>query len=254
MFGALWLTVIVISGIMFIIKNNKEDARSKNNAINNNQKYYLDWEGRNRRIDNDHRVVQYVTNPVTRDKIDLDVDSNIILRNYSQEEREQNKKEELRWKEEGVKNKENAIRDGSYYYYVKEKKIDLEVLSSLPPWINDVERERRTTTWSYIYRRVSDDLLVETVYIDRNTGSILIGSKQFHYGIPICVDAKFGFRLYEFDYRRRDNCEVIKMHDKYNRFLCKYHARDNKYNMTEEELLNYAIKIDAIFFKEEQNK
>ena len=60
MLGLIAIIVFVIGYFIFSCKNSAENSHSKQNARNGGQNYYLDWEGKQRRIDNDHQVLQHV--------------------------------------------------------------------------------------------------------------------------------------------------------------------------------------------------
>lgn len=244
MWGLIAIIVFVIGYFIFSCRNSAEDSRSKQNAKDANQKYYLDWEGKKRRIDNDHQFLQHVTDYRTGDKVDLDMKTNEVLRNYSQEERVHNQIEAERYRKEGLESKEKSLREGYYTYHVKERHVDEAVLASLLPWTTDVERERRTVSWEYVNRRVSDDLLVRDEKVQNDAFiKTEIGRSERN----VCIDAQYKFRLYEYSEKARTSRNVLRDDDKYNRWLCSYLIKENKVDMTEEELFAYAKSIGAIF-------
>lgn len=234
MWGLFFIVFFCIGAFIHSCKNDIENTKSKQNAINNNQKYYLDWRGSKRRVDNNHKVLQHVTDYRTGDKVDLDMKTNEVLRNYSQEERTQENQEEHKWEEENRKAKEKAIKEGWYSYYAK--------VRTRPGY-------SRVVPYEYVDKRVSDDLLVKDEKVQNDAFIITaIGSRER----SVCVDCDYKFRLYEHSQRARNNRDVLRDDDKYNKWLCKYLVKQNKTNMTEEQLLAYAKKIGAIFIGEEK--
>ena len=226
MFGLLWLIILGIGWLVFSYRNAVEDNHSKQKAKNENQKYYLDWQGKKRRIDNNHKVLQHVTDYRTGDKVDLDMDTNEVLRNYSQENREQQSKKEQEWLIEGKKNKEKAIAEQKYFYSMRV-----------------YDPNNNITHSKYIWKRVSDDLEIDTVSLD-DYGHML---RNKSYGDRyICIDTVYGLRLYELNPQYRNANKFIIQDDKYNRWLCNYLANEKNIGKTENELIQYAKKIDAI--------
>lgn len=231
MWGLFFIAFFCIGAFIHSCKNDIENTKSKQNAINNNQNYYLDWQGSKRRVDNNHKVLQHVTDYRTGDKVDLDMKTNEVLRNYSQEERTQKSQEEHNWKEENRIAKEKAIKEGRYYYSSKENRRDPSI-GVLP--------------WEYFQRRVSDDLLIE---VDGKVIDYYAKSRYDKYRY-VCVDAKYKFRLFECGISAQKNKKYLLDDDKHNRWLCSYLVNEKKVDMTEEQLLKYAKSIGAIFIEE----
>jgi len=231
MWGLFVIIIFLIGAFVHSCKNGIEDNRSKQNAKNANQKYYLDWHGKQRRIDNNHRILEHVTDYRTGDKVDLDMKTNEILRNYSQEERLKRQQEELSWAEDNKKEKEKAIKEGRYAYSSKEKRKD-PTIGILP--------------WEYFQRRVSDNLLLE---VDKNVIDYSVPRNDIRHNRSVYVDAKYKFRLYECGIDARKNLKYLEADDKYNRWRCDYLANEGNSGMTKDELFQYAKNIGAIFVK-----
>lgn len=232
MWGLFILAFFCIGAFVHSCKNDIEDAKSKKNAINNNQNYYLDWQGSKRRVDNNHKVLEHVTDYRTGDKVDLDMKTNEVLRNYSQEERQNQHSEEQKWAEDNREAKEKAIREGWYTYYAKTRTSP---------------GDSKILPYEYVDRRVKDDLLVQDKKVPND---VFIKTEIGKCERTICVDAKYKFRLYEYSEKARSSRDVLRDDDKYNKWLCTYLVKENRTDMTEEQLLTYAKKIGAIFIEE----
>lgn len=207
MFGALMAGVFLIGCAVTAIKNGSYNFESKNDAINNNQKYYMDWQGDYRRVDNGHRVLRHVKDFKTGDIVDLDMKTNQILRNYSKEERIKEFAEQDAMKRERERAKEEALKNGLIVYESKEP---------LP------DPRGHTVKHHYVTRRTRDDLLV------------------IHNRYRL-VDKKCCFIIC--CYEGYSSVKEVKQR---NRQKCKNEYLQKETGMTEEELLAYAKSIGAI--------
>ena len=210
MFGVLLLTTLVIGGTIHACKNSLYDEESRRQSINNDMYYYLDWQGHRRRVDNNHKVLIHVTDFKSGDKVDMDMKTGEILKNYSEIERRKHKEKESEITKENLKRKEIAKKEGKLWYSSYEKIKDPKVYYS---------------PWRYVKKRVSDDLLLS----DKSTDVIL-------------YDRTFELAL---DNELLDEEIKIKL-IKRNRSLCNAEWLHHIENITKEDLFKYAKKIGAL--------
>ncbi len=210
MFGIIMITALLIGGTIQACRNSISDDRSKQNAIDNNQYYYLDWQGHRRRVDNNHKVLIHVTDFNTGDKVDMDMKTGQILKNYSEIERQKEKAKECEIHKENSINREKAKKEGRLWYSSYEKVRDTRVYYS---------------PWCYVKKRVSDDLLLS----DKSTNTIL-------------YDRRFELAL---DNESLDEETKEKLRRR-NVSLCNEEWFCSLENITKEELLKYAKKIGAL--------
>ena len=207
MFGlaALIGCVIYLIGCFIVsIKNDNYDAEQRYNAKQNNEWYYMDWKGNYRSTSTGHRILIHTIDLKTGDKVDLDMKTNQILRNYTQEEKEREcQKKDFIATQSNLK-REEARRNGFAYYL------------STDPCIDKITGKE---TYVITTRRVSDNLIVFSTS-------------------DYCQDKKTNLylRVYNKDLEYFEYCK------KKNRDMCKKKWLQNQMNMTEEELLDYAKK------------
>ena len=221
MFGLFMLGILGCGCVGAALKNAYHDGNNKQDSIRNNEPYYMDWQGSYRRVDNDHKVCIHTTSMKANwDKVDVDLKTGQILRNYSQEERNKIANREAEFAKENKERKEKALKEGRMWYSSYEITEHGLLLDRYYPY-------------EYVYRRVSDDLLIspksrhnEVMYDDKHEFILWRNEEAY-------TRAYMGFPSLETDIRL--NWDKIK-----GEYWQKLH------NMTEHELEAYARKIGAI--------
>lgn len=210
MFGIILLASLVIGGTVHVCKNSLYDDKSKQQSVKENRNYYLDWQGYRRRVDNNHKVLIHVTDFKTGDKVDMDMKTGEVLKNYSKALEIKEKEKENQIRSENIKRKQEAKNRGDLWYTSYEKINDTKVFYS---------------PWAYVKKRVSDDLLLS----NNSTGVIL-------------YDNRFELAL---DNELLDEETKLKL-AKRNKVLFDAQWLYQIENITKEELLRYAKKIGAL--------
>ena len=230
MFG---LFVIVIIGVIFLkemLTNAFYDGMDRQKARDNGLPYYTDSQGTRRRVDNNHKVLEYVVHfeDGSWDKVDEDAVTGQILRNYSQEKRNKEAEKEKERIEKNRKSKEEAIKNGRYQY------------SSLE--LGPSEYQIKRGEYNYIVRRCSDDLMVEGYgyfVVDARCGFVLWRHESEYEKYPT---------LYSLDGDKQGNKKWFEV-------LCKDLDIMNRvthefWKPTKEELIEYVKKIKPLGYED----
>ena len=230
---------IGIGAIVHSLKNDMENSDSRSNAANNGQKYYTDNHGKIRRVDNNHQVLRHATGGTKYnwDTVDKDMETGQILHNYTQEKRDEIFAEKREIQRENEKKKQEAIKQGLYWYSVKE-----------PP-IEGYARRGDIRYYEYQQRlksvHGSEDLSRYESHNYRVSDGLLLQRDISHYDSHPIKDFKYGLIVFESISERVGDLRKIKDHANWNREYCGYEWVHRNYNITEEQLLNYARKIGA---------
>lgn len=216
------LVILSVAGCVCLgqaCKNASWDRHSKDRAKNNNELYYMDWEGNYRRVDNNNKVLRNMTDWNNGDIVDIDIKTNQMLNVRSCRERELIETAKQRCRMRNIKNKEEAIKEGRLWYSSYEITEHQKMINSFYPF-------------EYVCRRVSDDLLLN--YERTNHG--------------VMYDNKFELLLWrdEEQYNNIFNYPTLEKDKEYNWGCIKSKLNQEKYNMTEQEIEKYARDIKAI--------
>lgn len=220
MLGIFMLGVIGVGCLYQSCKNASEDGRNRQGAINRKDPYYIDWEGNCRRVDNGHKVCRYTTSMNANwDTVDVDLKTGEILRNHSQERRNEIKVREERFKRENMERKNKAIEEGKLWYNSYEA---------------NKEKMARGAYYSYSFvpRRVSDNLLLD----ERRTSNVQMNENKF--GLLLWRD--------ENQYKKYPTINSIEKDKEYNWRCINSKYKQEDYNMTAKEIEEYARKVGAI--------
>lgn len=235
MWGLFILGAIGIGAMIHSLKNDTENASSRNNATNSGQKYYTDNYGKVRSVDTNHQVMRYTTagHKHNWDTVDKDMKTGQILRNYTQEKRDEISNEKRKIHEENLRSKKKAIEEGRYWYSVKEPPIEGYRGGSIAyySYQRDIMENRLENLFNYEYHkyRISDDLLLD----DDSTHYQRI--KEF----------KCQFVVYDPDVEKDGNLKKLNQHIEYNNYNCESSFSQNRCKMTEQEMREYAKKVGA---------
>ena len=220
MFGAIMLGVITCGCVAQALKEASYDGNHRSKAGSNNQKYYMDFHGSDRRVDNNNKVMKYTIDFKTGDRVDLDLKTGEVLRNYSQEKRNKDKRKELEFNEKNKNEREKAIKEGKYFYSSYEK---TEYRMMMTP----------NTPYEYVKRRCIDNLLLHK---DSDYRQVR--------------DAKYGFLLYrdpkEYNQTYRYDPLTVEKDKEWNLMHCRCKFIQEEHNMTYEELKAEAERLGAI--------
>ena len=215
MFGLFVWVIIGVVWYVGLLKNARSDGQSIRNSKLNNDPYYTDWKGDVRRVDNNHKVLRYTTSSKCNyDRVDIDLKTGEVLRNYSQEEREKIAAKEHKYYLDAQKDKEKAMEQGIPWYSSYESTENAKNMHSAHPY-------------EYVHRRISDNLLVEA-------------------NMEVMRDTKYNFILWrnEVCYKRYPEIYSLEKDKEWNLkridYLVKYK------NINKQELEEYAKKIKAL--------
>lgn len=235
--------VLIILGFGYFIYSCKNDVINNNKRERgraNNDKYYVDQKGKLRLVENNHEVLWTIDNVNgNMDRVLLDMTSNQILRNKSEEVRQEKRDRNEKNRQETIRFREKAKSEGRYFYST----------SSEPPVCSGLYEDfyanlyrknptRAEYNW-YVchYRRVSDDLLLEK------------DTCTYH---PI-KEAKFGLIIYDINAEKKKEKEKLTCHAEWNWKLIKEWEsgkipigwREDDYRPKASEVEAYARKIGA---------
>lgn len=225
MVGLLVFFIISLVCLKEIINNSYYNDKSKREAIDKNKQYYLDWRGNTRRVDNNHKVCMHTTTGYGDwDTVDIDLKTGEVLRNYTQEEIDEIVERERKFFQEAQKNKEEAIKTGRLYY------------SSYEP-TGRMLQINKTYPYEYVYRRVTDDLLLDSQKTNSNQ----------------IYDAKYGFILWrnEKQYKEHPTIYSIENDKRHNQWILSQtnfleYGTCKPFIVSRQELEEYAKKNGAI--------
>ena len=239
MLGLFVLAALGVGAMVHSCKNEAENTKDRNDAASRGQEYYLDNLGKTRSVKNNHQVLRRTTGGTKYnwDTVDLDMKTGQVLRNYTQEKRDEISAEKRIIHEENKKSKQKAIEEGRYWYSVKEPPIERysqygarlnyytyqhDLNSALRPMEN-------LSCYEYHKYRLSDGLLLE--------------DKTCHSGIV--REFKCGFIVYDYKAEENGDEKKIMEHAKLNSSRCRSEFVQSKTKMTDAELFIYAKKIGA---------
>lgn len=213
MFGMVSLSLLVVGGLYGAFQQAYRNGNSRNKAMYDNEKYYIDFHGACRRTDSNHKILTNITDFENNDIVDIDLKTGEKLNRRPTIEKERLQKYKQDAEIETKNNKTEALEKGKYWYFSYEYVKDGEKLYYNP--------------YECFCRRVSDDLLLD---FDRSRNTI--------------KDAKTGLILLicENDFLREQKVEKAKQ---YNIDLCSSEYFQKKSEMSKNEMLTYAKKIGA---------
>lgn len=223
MFGAIAIIIFICGCAFHGFKNASFDGKSKRDAILNNEMYYMDWQGYQRRVDNEHKVCIHTTGlEYNWDTVDIDLKTGEVLRNYTHEQAKSISIQKQKYTERNIKEKEKAIKEEKLWY---------------PAY--DFSKVLCSTNGGFLYeivwRRVSDDIILDK---KRTTNKVLYDDK---FGLVLWRDEKTYHKHY-LNYC----CNTIEKDKEYNWRCIRSKINQERYNMTEQEIEEYARSINAI--------
>lgn len=236
MWGLFVLAAMGIGAMVVSCKNDAENLNCRNEAKDNERKYYVDNLGKWRSVDNNHQVAIRSCGGRKHnwDEVDVDMKTGTVLRNHTQEKRNEitNKKNEIRLKNEEAK--QVAIKDGKYFYIANEPPIERYEGSSIEYYYYQKELGGLTPIENLSYyedhkRRVEDDLLLEKDTVFWRP------IREFKTRLIVC----------DIEAEKKNDIEKINQHREWNRRQCRCSFIQKDCNMTEYELIEHAKKIGA---------
>lgn len=198
--------VLIVLGIGYFIHSCKNDIANNNKRERgriNNDKYYTDQKGKLRLVENNHEILWTVDNVNGNiDRVLLDMTSNQVLRNKSEEERQEKRDRNERRKQETIESREIAKKEGRYFYTTAlEPPVCSGLFEDFYASLYKKNPARAEYNWyAWHTRRVSDDLLLAK------------DTCTYH---PI-KEAKYGLIVYDIEAEKKKNKEKLTCHAEWN--------------------------------------
>ena len=206
MFGLVVIIVFIIGAYIESCKKDAYNGERRRNARQQGQQYYMDYNGNNRRVDNNHEVLLYMTDWSNGDRVDIDVKTGEYINRIPNEEKVRRENWIKKCKDNARKCKMEAIEKGQPFYSA----------------IVQVDNARKYSTCpgEIVYLRVSDDLplieypIQDVSYKDKNTGISLrkkmLVMKDYNLGLYVGKEKDYDEKDYEFIEKwKRENWSVI---------------------------------------------
>lgn len=215
MIGIVFILIALIGVFVESCKKDSYNAEKRNNAKLQGKPYYMDYNGNDRRVDNNHEVLRNMHDWSNGDRVDIDVKTGEYLNRVPNEKRVRRENWIKKCEEDAKRRKKEAIEKGQPFYYATVQIDDVSKYRSLPG--------------SEIYLRVSDDLPLDKEYPIQK-----VSYKDETTGILSCKDAvvmrdyNLGFYVgTEKDYDEKDY-EFIERWKEYNWGTINYHLLTGK--------------------------